>query len=150
MAVSAFRGTRLPFLHQSQVYLFFYLLSSVNLFPFSALLGLTTKIDKRHYSLLNLEAFIFQFPIARNVSGRSKKMIQGRNSKGFVLSAQYSQTQDLFTSRLQSTEISCTVIFLQSVSVANWVWFILICFLGDLFLELLHIRITLTLVKTVC
>ncbi|ESQ40435.1 hypothetical protein EUTSA_v10013198mg [Eutrema salsugineum] len=60
MAVSAFRGTRLPFLHQSQ------------------------------------------FPVARNVSGRSKKMIGGRNSKRFVLSAQYSQSQDLFTSRLQS------------------------------------------------
>ncbi|CAH2074044.1 unnamed protein product [Thlaspi arvense] len=60
MAVSAFRGTRLPFLHQSQ------------------------------------------FPVARNVSGRYKKVIGGRISKGFVLSAQYSQTQDLFTSRLQS------------------------------------------------
>ncbi|VVB13300.1 unnamed protein product [Arabis nemorensis] len=60
MAVSAFRGTRLPFFHHSQ------------------------------------------FPVARTVSGRSNKMIGGRNSKGFVLSAQYSQAQDLFTSRLQS------------------------------------------------
>ncbi|KAL1197058.1 putative aarF domain-containing protein kinase [Cardamine amara subsp. amara] len=60
MAVSAFRGTRLPLFHHSQ------------------------------------------FPIARTVSGRSKKMIGSRNSKGFVLSAQYSQTQDLFTSRLQN------------------------------------------------
>ncbi|CAL9229232.1 unnamed protein product [Arabidopsis halleri] len=43
-----------------------------------------------------------QFPVARTVSRTSKKMIGGRNSKGFVISAQYSQTQDLFTSRLQS------------------------------------------------
>ncbi|KAJ0235218.1 putative aarF domain-containing protein kinase [Hirschfeldia incana] len=58
MAVSAFRGARLPFLHQSQV------------------------------------------PVAR---GSSQKMIGGgRKSKAFVISAQYSQTQDLFTSRLQS------------------------------------------------
>ncbi|CAN8298188.1 unnamed protein product [Cochlearia groenlandica] len=60
MAVSAFRGTRLPLLHQSQ------------------------------------------FPVARTVTGRPKKMIGGRISKGFVISAQYSQTHDLFTSRLQS------------------------------------------------
>ncbi|XP_013724205.1 uncharacterized aarF domain-containing protein kinase At5g05200, chloroplastic isoform X2 [Brassica napus] len=57
MAVSAFRGARLPFLHQSQL------------------------------------------PVAR---GSSKKMIGGRKSKSFAISAQYSQTQDLFTSRLQS------------------------------------------------
>ncbi|KAJ4883459.1 hypothetical protein Rs2_33552 [Raphanus sativus] len=38
-----------------------------------------------------------QFPVAR-----SKKMIGCRNLKGFVISAQYSQSQDLFTSRLQS------------------------------------------------
>lgn len=43
-----------------------------------------------------------QFPVARTVSGTSKKMIGARNFKGFVLTAQYSQTQDLFTSRLQS------------------------------------------------
>ncbi|KFK24941.1 hypothetical protein AALP_AA8G045800 [Arabis alpina] len=60
MAVSAFRGTRLPLFHHSQ------------------------------------------FPVVRTVSGRSKKMIGGGNLKGFVTSAQYSQTQDLFTSRLQS------------------------------------------------
>ncbi|CAE6086934.1 unnamed protein product [Arabidopsis arenosa] len=60
MAVSAFRGTRLPLFHHSQ------------------------------------------FPVARTVSRTSKKMIGGRNLKGFVISAQYSQTQDLFTSRLQS------------------------------------------------
>ncbi|XP_010491051.1 PREDICTED: uncharacterized aarF domain-containing protein kinase At5g05200, chloroplastic [Camelina sativa] len=60
MAVSAFRGTRLPLLHHSQ------------------------------------------FPVVRTGSGSSKKMIGGRNLKGFVLSAQYSQSQDLFTSRLQS------------------------------------------------
>ncbi|EOA20350.1 hypothetical protein CARUB_v10000658mg [Capsella rubella] len=60
MAVSAFRGTRLPLLHHSQ------------------------------------------FPVVRTVSERSKKAIGGRNLKGFVLSAQYSQSQDLFTSRLQS------------------------------------------------
>ncbi|CAD5330868.1 unnamed protein product [Arabidopsis thaliana] len=60
MAVSAFRGTRLPLFHHSQ------------------------------------------FPVARTVSGTSKKMIGARNFKGFVLTAQYSQTQDLFTSRLQS------------------------------------------------
>ncbi|KAG7554177.1 UbiB domain [Arabidopsis suecica] len=60
MAVSAFRGTRLPLFHHSQ------------------------------------------FPVARTVSRTSKKMIGGRNLKCFVISAQYSQTQDLFTSRLQS------------------------------------------------
>ncbi|KAG7601236.1 putative aarF domain-containing protein kinase chloroplastic [Arabidopsis thaliana] len=60
MAVSAFRGTRLPLFHHSQ------------------------------------------FPVARTVSGTSKKMIGASNFKGFVLTAQYSQTQDLFTSRLQS------------------------------------------------
>ncbi|KAG7549574.1 UbiB domain [Arabidopsis thaliana x Arabidopsis arenosa] len=60
MAVSAFRGTRLPLFNHSQ------------------------------------------FPVARTVSRTSKKMIGGRNLKGFVISAQYSQTQDLFTSRLQS------------------------------------------------
>ncbi|RID42823.1 hypothetical protein BRARA_J02681, partial [Brassica rapa] len=59
MAVSAFRVTQLPLLHQSQV------------------------------------------TVAR--AARSKKMIGGRrNLKGFVISAQYSQSQDLFTSRLQS------------------------------------------------
>ncbi|CAH8270116.1 unnamed protein product [Arabidopsis lyrata] len=60
MAVSAFRGTRLPLFYHSQ------------------------------------------FPVARTVSRTSKKMIGSRNLKGFVISAQYSQTQDLFTSRLQS------------------------------------------------
>ncbi|CAN7141804.1 unnamed protein product [Brassica rapa subsp. narinosa] len=59
MAVSAFRVTQLPLLHQSQV------------------------------------------TVAR--AARSKKMIGSRiNLKGFVISAQYSQSQDLFTSRLQS------------------------------------------------
>ncbi|CAH8382162.1 unnamed protein product [Eruca vesicaria subsp. sativa] len=41
-----------------------------------------------------------QFPVAR--AARSKKMMGGRNLKGFVIFAQYSQSQDLFTSRLQS------------------------------------------------
>lgn len=80
MAVSAFRVTQLPLLRQSQVEL---------KFPYLA---------KRHYSPLNLDfTFISQFPVAR-----SKKMIGCRNLKGFVISAQYSQSQDLFTSRLQS------------------------------------------------
>ncbi|KAG2262619.1 hypothetical protein Bca52824_069698 [Brassica carinata] len=42
-----------------------------------------------------------QLPVAR-AARFTKTMIGGRNLKGFVISAQYSQSQDLFTSRLQS------------------------------------------------
>ncbi|KAJ4908788.1 hypothetical protein Rs2_12446 [Raphanus sativus] len=90
MAVSSFRGARLPLLHQSQVYS---LSSQCLLFN-----GLATKIGKT--PLLSLPLPFLQLPVAR---GSSKKMIGGRKPNAFVfISAQYSQTQDLFTSRLQS------------------------------------------------
>ncbi|XP_010552907.1 PREDICTED: uncharacterized aarF domain-containing protein kinase At5g05200, chloroplastic [Tarenaya hassleriana] len=60
MAVSAFRGMRLPSFHRSQT------------------------------------------PVVGVGPGRSNRLIGRRDSKGFVLLAQYSQAQDLFTSRLQS------------------------------------------------
>lgn len=43
-------------------------------------------------------ALILQFPVSRT-SGRPRKFKCG--TKGFTLFARYSQTQDLFTSRLQ-------------------------------------------------
>ncbi|WZY80061.1 hypothetical protein YC2023_026445 [Brassica napus] len=88
MAVSAFRGARLPFLHQSQVYI-----------VSSQLICFLLSDQNRQTPLLSAETSCLKLPVAR---GSSKKMIGGRKSKSFVISAQYSQTQDIFTSRLQS------------------------------------------------